>query len=202
MKAKFLINTAVLLFAVTLSFSQNTHFPPEEHHLKLTGKTNSYYSQQDAWGNLLTPFLIGMGVAVLIANPMALYEDNKFYFAMAKELSVSYGSKSHIRNSLEYAYVFSNPVHSRFWLSMKYDFFGKPQHGEWFDTWPVFTVGAGYYADKEKRGIFPEISFGLRVTGEHFLFQPFIKARHTFIFDIDKSSVSDVSMGAAFGYIF
>jgi hypothetical protein len=202
MKTKFLIFAVVLLLAVKISFSQDTHFPPEDNHLKLTEKTNSYYSHQDAWGNLLTPFAIGMGVAILIANPMALYENDKFYFALAKEISVSYGKDRHIRNSFEYAYVFSNPLHSRFWLSMKYDFFGKPQHNQWFDILPVFTVGAGFYADKEKRGIFPEVSFGLRGINKHFLFQPFIKARHTFIFDKDKSSVSDVSMGAAFGYIF
>ncbi|MGH2574822.1 MAG: hypothetical protein ACRDFC_03875 [Ignavibacteria bacterium] len=65
-------------------------------------------------------------------------------------------------------------------------------------TTEVISIGAGYFTNFDKKGFFPELSYGYSIRNHKLLIYPHIKFRHTFM-KKDIPDISDLSFGIIFG---
>lgn len=184
----------LLFFTSGYSFSQP---------LKISHNGNQLHLKSDklSTGSNADGYLIIGSIVVLTLTPTVIIENKKVYFGLGRELSLVFGKKGEFRISGEYTYVFRNELKSHIRASVKYDILSKLSIGEWIDEREFFSIGAGYFADTDGSGIFPEITAGFRIGGDTWLYlYPYIKARHTFMLKKDKPDNTDFSLGLAIGF--
>lgn len=147
------------------------------------------------------PVSIGVLTAIYLLNPIAEYTDKKFYLGITKELSVGWGKLGEHRTAFEYSIIFAGNIRHYIRLSYKYDFLLKPgvEPSHMLQGTSVISVGAGYFTDFKKRGVFPELTYGYSIRNHKLLFYPHVKLRHTFMFDKDKPDITDISFGVILG---
>jgi len=131
-------------------------------------------------------------------NPMLVYENKKINFGITKEVSVAFplirtakfGTIGRV--GLEYSYIFRSERYSHVRSFFNVDI---PVDAGDFVAFTT-SIGGGYFTDTKKSGIFPQASFNMLVPfGEGFGINPYIKLRHTFMFDKTQSDVTDFSLG-------
>lgn len=131
-------------------------------------------------------------------NPMLVYENKKINFGLTKEVSVifpfirasEFGTIG--RLGLEYSYIFRSERNSHIRSFFNVDI---PVDAGDFVAFTT-SIGCGYFTDTKKSGIFPQASFNMLVPfGEGLGINPYIKLRHTFMFDKTQSDVTDFSLG-------
>ncbi len=159
----------------------------------------NFNMDKNAYGNsLLTPLNITYSKAgaplsfyiAAIINPMLVIEDKKVFFGLTKEVSI--GKFPYGRLAFEYSYIFRSYNTSHLRLSYNYDIILDIGQFVGF----VATPGVGYFTDTKNNGWFIHGSFGaILPTGNYFAFNPYLRYRHTFIKDISKSNINDVSLG-------
>jgi hypothetical protein len=163
---------------------KNKKYPYNKNNLgSLTKKTDS------------SPILFGVYVLTLI-NPMLVIEDKTAFFGLTKEISL--GLQSAVRAgriSFEYTYVFRNYNRNHLRFSYNYDLI--------LESSPyvsiILTPGAGYFTDTKNKGWFLHASGGIFfVPLENVALYPYLRCRHTFIPDKNKSDINDISLGMAF----
>jgi hypothetical protein len=144
-------------------------------------------------------FRLGALIFFSVLNPVVVFENKKIYLGTTRELTAGFGKYTKFRVSIEYSFIFRSFLKHHFRASAKYDIQLSRSKGEYFNDQTVVSLGAGYFADKEGSGIFPEVSIGFKI-GELLLFYPHIKLRHTFMLQKTKPDITDFSIGAALGY--
>lgn len=128
-----------------------------------------------------------------IINPMLVIEDKKVFFGLTKE--ITFGKFPYGRVAFEYSYIFRNYNTSHLRFSYNYDFILEAGDFAAF----IVTPGAGYFADTKNRGWFLHGSFGVILPlGNYIGLSPYFRYRHTFIKDVTKSDINDVSLGVSF----
>lgn len=149
----------------------------------------------------MTTISLGIGAILYLINPVVLYENKKIYMGITKELSVGYGKFGEHRFAFEYSFVFTGNISNDFRLSYKYDLLLKekiePSH--MLQGTSVLSLGAGYFTNFHKQGIFPEVTFGYSLRNHKILIYPHIKIRHTFMFKKEDSDITDISFGIILG---
>ena len=63
----------------------------------------------------------------------------------------------------------------------------------------VVSLGAGFFTNFDKSGVFPELTFGYSLRNHKLLIYPHIKIRHTFMFHKIDSDITDISFGIILG---
>lgn len=149
-----------------------------------------------------TTLSIGLGVFLYLVNPIVLYENKRIYAGITKELSVGFGKFGEHRFAFEYSFVFAGNISNHLRFSYKYDLLLKekiePSHT--LQGTGVLSLGAGYFTNFNKQGLFPEVTFGYSIRNHKILIYPHIKIRHTFMFRKEDSEITDISFGIIFGF--
>jgi hypothetical protein len=142
-----------------------------------------------------------MLTVVYLLNPIGEYTDRKVYLGFTKEFSIGWGKLGEHRTAIEYSMIFGGNIRHYLRFSYKYDILLKsgiePSH--MLQGTSVVSLGAGYFTDFKGGGIFPELTYGYSIRNHKFLFYPHIKLRHTFMFDENKSDITDLSIGIILG---
>lgn len=149
-----------------------------------------------------TTLSIGLGAILYIINPIVLYENKKIYAGITKELSVGFGKFGENRFAFEYSFIFAGNISHHFRFSYKYDFLLnkniEPSHT--LQGTGALSIGAGYFTNFDKHGIFPELTFGYSIRNHKILIYPHIKIRYTLMFRKQDSNITDISFGIIFGF--
>ncbi len=164
----------------------------------------SYIQNNDYAVKPAPPFTkvsIGIVSILYLINPIVLYEDNKIYAGLTKELSVGFGKLGQHRTAFEYSFVFTGHISHHIRFSYKYDLLMKdkiePSH--MLQGTGVFSIGGGYFTNFDKQGAFPELTYGYSLRNHKLLIFPHVKIRHTFMFRKDDSDITDISFGIILG---
>lgn len=129
-------------------------------------------------------------LAAFPLNPILMIEGDKFYVGITKE--VSFGSFPYGRVAAEYSLIFRETRVSHLRFSYNYDI--PLEAGDLAAL--LLSVGGGYFTDFDKEGYFPQVYLGLLFpVAENIGANPYIKLRHTFMTESDKSDISDLSFG-------
>jgi len=151
--------------------------------------------------NSFTAVSIGMGAFLYVINPILEYENKSVYAGLTKELSVGFGKFGEHRLAFEYSFIFSGNISNQLRLSYKYDLLFKenikPSH--MLQGSSALSLGAGYFANFSKTGIFPELTLGYSFRNDKILIFPHIKLRHTFMFKKQDTDITDISFGIILG---
>jgi hypothetical protein len=148
----------------------------------------------------ILPFSIALVSAIYLLNPIIQYEDRKISAGITKEFSVGFGNFGEHRAAIEYTYIFKSSVRNSIKLSYKYDILLRDiQPSNMLQTSSVVSVGAGYFTNFESKGLFPEVSYGYSIRNHKLLIYPHIKFRQIFIFNKEKSNITDLSFGIMIG---
>lgn len=143
-------------------------------------------------------------IFVCVINPLLLFENEKIYFGLTKEISLAFpffnsGNLGAIgRIGVEYSYIFRNERnhHLRSFLSTEIPI----ESGEF--TAVTLGIGGGYFTDFKKNGIFPQFSLNLLIpVHEVFAVNPYVKLRHTFMLDKTQPNNTDISLGVGFMFL-
>ncbi|MCI0474595.1 MAG: hypothetical protein L0Y76_13550 [Ignavibacteria bacterium] len=190
---KIIINILLLSLACCNVYSQaNT----PQMQVSLT-----YVKNSASPANSFTGFSIGAGILLYLINPIIVYEDKKIYMGLSKEFSVGFGNFGEHRAALEYSFLFTGNISHHARLSYKYDLMFKknlePSHT--LQGTSVLSLGAGYFTDFHKNGIFPELTYGYSLRNHKLLIYPNVKIRYTFMFRKDDFDIMDLSFGVIVG---
>ncbi len=133
------------------------------------------------------------GIVFLLINPVLVFEDKKIFWGLTKE--VSYSLFPYGRIAFEYSFLFRTFNKNHFRFSYNYDFIY--QQGR---SWLMFVIslGAGYFTDTEKKGVFAQSSAGFFIPTPLFIIHPYIKYRFTLVPEKNRSDIHDLSLGAGF----
>lgn len=149
----------------------------------------------------IVPVTAAFTVGLYLINPIILLENKKLYAGLTKEFSVGFGKLGEHRFALEYSFIFAGSIRHNLRASYKYDILLKdnlkPSH--MIQGTSVISIGAGFFTDFKGNGAFSEISYGFSLRNHKLLFFPYIKLRHTIMFNKDKSDLTDLSFGIIFG---
>ncbi len=191
---KIIINIILLLFICSNSYSQINSSTSQP--ISLPDKENTLNSPTST-----SAIYIGAVVFLYLLNPIILYENKKVYAGITKELSVGFGKFGEHRFAFEYSFVFAGNISHHLRLSYKYDLLLdskiEPSHN--LQGTGVLSMGAGYFTNFDKQGIFPELTFGYSLRNHKLLIFPHIKIRHTFMFRKQDSDITDISFGIILG---
>jgi hypothetical protein len=198
-KSGKLIIIAVLFSISSSSFSQN--FRLKEPVFRQNNFFGQNYVLNNTGSNANSYLFIG-SLVVLFTTPTFIYEDNKVYFGLGRELSLTFGKKGEFRLSAEYTFIFRSSLKHHFRASAKYDMLSNLTETEWISEREFVSIGAGYFIDEGGNGIFPEVAVGYRIGGDGSIiyFYPYMKLRHTFMLKKDKPDNTDFSLGMAIGF--
>jgi hypothetical protein len=165
--------------------------------ISLPDKENSTASAKS-----FTTVSIGLGTILYLINPIVLYENKRIYAGITKELSVGFGKLGEHRIAFEYSFVFAGNISHHLRFSYKYDLLltEKIQPSHTLQGTSVLSLGAGYFTNFNKQGIFPEFTYGYSLRNHKILIYPHIKIRHTFMFKKQDSDITDISFGIIFGF--
>ena len=190
----------ILMLLLSLLTSSNLF----SQQLKIYSNGNLLHLNHDNLSNTASntgAYLFIGSIVVLTFTPTVIIENKKVYFGLGRELSLVFGKTGEFRISGEYTYIFRSELKSHIRASLKYDILSRLSKSEWIDEREFFSIGAGYFADTDGSGIFPEISAGFRIGGDTQLYlYPYLKARHTFMLKKEKPDNTDFSLGLAIGF--
>lgn len=192
----------IIIYAVLLTVFTNLSFS-QDLRLKNTGNSLPSDFTKLNKGNKTTtnvPDVLGTAAFItsLLVNPDIIYENKKMNFGLTKEFSVllpylvNKNLKALCRPGIEYTYVFRDERnhHLRGFLN-----FDIPIEAA---DYVVLTlgVGGGYFSDFKKSGAFPQTSVNLVIPAlDKIALVPYLKLRHTFMFDRTQSDITDFSIG-------
>jgi len=199
---KLFISALLFSALVGVSFSQSLH-------LKNTGGTLPVDYTKLSFGKDKTtnvPDLLGtvLFTASLVINPEILYENKKVNFGLTKEFSMLFpfvetkGLMALSRLGVEYTYVFreSRNHHLRGFFNLEIPIEAADYIAI---TW---GIGGGYFTDLKKSGAFPQTSLDAVIpVTNRFALIPYLKLRHTFMFDRTQSDITDFSAGMGFTFM-
>lgn len=133
------------------------------------------------------------GIVFLLLNPVLVFEDKKIFWGLTKE--ISYSMFPYGRVSFEYSFLFRTFNKNHFRFSYNYDFIY--QQGR---SWLMFVIslGAGYFTDTEKKGVFAQSSMGFFIPTPFVVIHPYLKYRFTKALEKSRSDIHDISLGAGF----
>jgi hypothetical protein len=193
-----MLKTAVIAFCVILGT-----FSIKSQDINLKLKESSY--SQNNFSKLkpasLTkktgdPLFVFAIYGLVLINPMLVIEDKKAFFGLTKE--ISFGISSAVRAgriSFEYSYIFRNYNRNHLRFSYNYDIVLNDMELALF----IATPGAGYFTDTKNKGWFLQGSAGIFFAPmENIALYPYLRYRHTFITNENKSDIDDISLGMAF----
>jgi len=164
---------------------------------KLSSAKNKATNVPDLLGTILF-------TTSLIINPQILYENKKVNFGLTKELSVLFplaetkGLMALSRLGVEYTYVFreSRNHHLRGFFNLEIPIEAADYIAI---TW---GIGGGYFSDLKKSGAFPQTSLDAFIPiSNRVALIPYLKLRHTFMFDRTQSDITDFSAGMGFTFM-
>jgi hypothetical protein len=160
------------------------------------------HSFKKASSSPFLPVSIGIGAILYLINPIVLYENKRIYAGITKEISIGFGNFGEHRVAAEYSLIFAGNLSHHLRFSYKYDILQKPgiMPSNMLQGTPVISVGAGYFTNFDKNGIFPELSYGYSLRNSKVLFYPHIKIRYTFMFKKDAANIADISFGLMIGF--
>ena len=191
---KIIIN--ILLFLLIYCNINSQTNPGENQTVSLLNKANITNS-----ANSITNASIGLGAFLYFINPIVIYENKSVYAGLTKELSIGFGKFGEHRLAFEYSLVFSGNISNQLRLSYKYDLLLKekiePSH--MLQATGVLSFGGGYFANFNKTGVFPELTYGYSIRNHKILIYPHIKIRHTFMFKKQDTDITDFSFGIILG---
>ena len=191
---KIIINIILLLFISCNTYSQNNSLINKS--ILLNDKENIKTSETS-----IIPLSIGIVAFFYLVNPIFIYENKKIYAGITKELSVGFGKLGEHRLAFEYSFVFTGNISHHLRFSYKYDLLFKekiePSHN--LQGTSVLSLGAGYFTNFNKQGVFPELTFGYSLRNHKILIFPHIKLRHTFMLRKQDSDITDISFGVILG---
>ncbi|MBI5402940.1 MAG: hypothetical protein HY959_06040 [Ignavibacteriae bacterium] len=202
---RIFIIVIVFMLAAEISFPQDFFSGKNTFSLKTDlkkhnpgSKISNMRIQDEFWfGN-------AMIITAMLINPMLVYENKKVNFGLTKEASVLFPfirfSKfgTVCRVGAEYSYIFRDERnhHLRSFFSVEI-----PLEAEDFVALTT-GIGGGYFTDFKKSGAFPQVTLGgLLFFDQKFSVNPYIKLRHTFMFDRSQSDVTDLSLGIGIIYM-
>lgn len=148
-----------------------------------------------------TELSIGVASILYLINPIILYEDEKIYAGLTKELSVGFGKLGEHRIAFEYSFVFTGNISHHLRFSYKYDLLMKNniQPSNTLQSSSVLSLGGGYFTNFNKQGLFPELTYGYSLRNHRLLIFPHVKIRHTFMFAKEDTDITDISFGIILG---
>lgn len=188
---KIIVNIILFLLTYCNIYSQTNTFVNQP--VSLLNKENTATS--------FTTISIGLGTIIYLINPIVIYENKSVYAGITKELSVGFGKFGEHRFAFEYSFIFSGNISNQLRLSYKYDLLLKkniePSH--MLQGTSALSMGAGYFSNFNKTGIFPELTFGYSLRNHKILIYPHIKLRHTFMFKKPDTDITDISFGIILG---
>jgi hypothetical protein len=191
---KIIIKIILLLLACSNVYSQMNTAPQMQ-------ASPPYRENPAGTANSFTLFSVGAGILVYLINPIIVYEDKKIYMGLSKEFSVGFGNFGEHRTAIEYTFLFTGNISHHARLSYKYDLLFKknmePSHT--LQGTSVLSLGAGYFTDFHKNGIFPELTYGYSLRNHKLLIYPNVKIRYTFMFRKDDFDIMDLSFGVIVG---
>ena len=135
-------------------------------------------------------------------NPMLVYENKKIYFGLTKEVSI--GFLHRFKFSLEYSYIFRDTNNNHLRSSLNYIIPLSTSDFAIIST----SIGAGYFTDTKKSGIFPQGSIELMIAPtDNIVISFYSRLRHTitvgtFNSGSNKSNITDLSLGIATIFVF
>jgi len=135
-------------------------------------------------------------------NPMLVYENKKIYFGLTKEVSI--GFLHRFKFSLEYSYIFRDANNNHLRSSLNYIIPLSTSDFAIIST----SIGAGYFTDTKKSGIFPQGSIEfIVVPTDNIVISFYSRLRHTitvgtFNSSSCRSNITDLSLGVATIFIF
>ncbi|MCU0371748.1 MAG: hypothetical protein MUE56_00710 [Ignavibacteria bacterium] len=189
------IFTHILILLVSCGYVYSQPFSPNSNYFR-TDKENAITSSGP-----FTSVSLGMGVILYLINPIIVYEDKKIYMGLTKEFSVGFGKFGEHRAAFEYSFLFTGNISHHARLSYKYDLLLKknmePSHT--LQGSSVLSLGAGYFTDFHKNGIFPELTYGYSLRNHKLLLYPHVKIRYTFMFKKSDFDIMDLSFGIIIG---
>nr|MBC8484440.1 hypothetical protein [Bacteroidota bacterium] len=109
-------------------------------------RKNTKISEGELWSGV---------IAFWPLNPMLVYENKKIYFGLTKEISI--GFLYRFKFSLEYSYIFRDANNNHLRSSLNYIIPLSTSDFAIIST----SLGAGYFTDTKKSGLFPQGSFEL-----------------------------------------
>ena len=192
---KFILIVFFVLIAATLSVkSQDVNFKlKDSKHSsnKFSGLNNGSLTKKTG-----SPPIFIMVYTLILINPMLVIEDKKAFFGLTKE--ISFGISSAVRAgriSFEYSYIFRNYNRNHLRFSYNYDIVLDDMNLALF----IATPGVGYFTDTKNKGWFLQGSAGIFFAPmENAALYPYLRYRHTFITNENKSDIDDISLGMAF----
>ncbi len=148
-----------------------------------------------------TKISIGIASILYLINPIILYEDEKIYAGLTKELSVGFGKLGEHRVAFEYSFVFTGNISHHLRFSYKYDLLMKDniKPSNTLQSTSVLSFGGGYFSNFNKQGLFPELTYGYSIRNHKLLIFPHVKIRHTFMFGKEDTDITDISFGVILG---
>lgn len=171
----------------TIPYKQNSPKLLKEHKTELKESSTTF-------------FAVSLATFLYLLNPIILLENDKISGGITKEVSLGFGYFGEHRIGLEYSYLFRDKNNSHLRLSYKYDYlFKDTEPSNLLQASTVISLGAGYFTDFEKSGIFPEISFGYSIRNDELLIYPHAKLRYTFT-ERKYSNIIDFSFGVMIGF--
>jgi hypothetical protein len=198
--ARQYITVIIIIIASSSSIFSQLESSDFQHSFTLKSKKSPLEKTRKSASVL--PISIGVLTAVYLLNPIAEYTDKKFYLGITKELSVGWGKLGEYRMAFEYSMIFAGNIKHYVRLSGKYDILLadgiQPSH--MLQGTGVVSAGGGYFTDFQGLGgIFPELTYGYSIRNHKLLFYPHVKIRHTFMFNKDRSDITDISFGIILG---
>jgi hypothetical protein len=196
---KFLFIAVLFSLLSGISYSQEISGPNTNHslpddYMKLNISKDKSTNVPDWFGTIAF-------FTSLVINPEILYENKKVSFGLTKEVSVllpfinTKELKALSRPGIEYTYVFRDGRnhHLRGFLNFEIP---VETSGYIIVTW---GIGGGYFTDFKKSGAFPQTSLDMIIpVMEGFALIPYLKLRHTIMFDRTQSDITDLSIGMGF----
>ena len=117
---------------------------------------------------------LSVAVAFWLLNPMLLYENKKIYFGLTKEVSI--GFLYRFKFSLEYSYIFRDANNNHLRSSLNYIIPLSTSDFAIIST----SLGAGYFTDTKKSGLFPQGSIELIIAPiDNLAISFYSRLRHT-----------------------
>ena len=130
-------------------------------------------------------------------NPIFLIENKRFYAGMTKEFSI--GKFPFGRFAAEYSLIFRETRVNHLRLSYNFDI--PLEAGDIAAV--ILSAGGGYFTDFDKKGYFPQLSFGILLPATEIIaVNLYFKTRYTFMDDKSKSDIFDISLGFSAAYYF
>jgi len=186
--------TIIALIFFMLAHSLHSQTVMHEHNkLPRIKKTKSVSS--------LYPVSLAAAIGLYFINPIVVYDNKRLFMGITKEASIGFGYFGEYRLSIEYSFIVSGQIRHHFRTGFKYDILLKDniQPSNSMQGTGVVSPGAGYFTDFDKNGVFAETSIGYSLRNHKLLIYPHVKLRHTFMFESDKTDITDLSFGFIVG---